>query len=389
MKIVMVHNEYTLPGGEDSVVVAEVSFLQGQGQKVIQYIRDNNEIKNYGLLRKALLYFEATWSEKSYREVRDLCRLHKPDVAHFHNTLPLISPSAYYACKEEGVPVTQTLHNYRLICPCGLLMRDSKICEECIGSDFRPALKHRCYRRSYIQTRAIVRMLNKHRKHQTYEKMVDKYVALTEFSRQKFIQAGFPAEKIIVKPNFLADPPQANYGGDYAIYVGRLRPEKGVDVLTCAWKRLPEFPLKMVGDGPQRDQLQQSAPSNVEFIGPVNQAKALSLILNARFLIFPSVWYETFGRTLIESFACGKPVVASRLGAAAEIVDDGRTGFLFEPGSPDDLAAKAKILIGNPSLAEELGRNARAQFEAKYTAEKNYEQLMSIYDLVITASKGQ
>lgn len=382
----MCHNKYQQAGGEDHSADAEIAVLRDHGNEVVVYRRDNDEIKTLTALKKALLYFATTWSKKSYEEVKRLCRSHKPDIAHFHNTLPLISPSAYYACKEEHVPVVQTLRNYRLICPCGLLMREGRICEECVSGDFHHALKHRCYHNSYIQTRAIVRMLKKHRKCETYDKMVDRYVALTEFSRKKFIQGGLPAEKISVKPNFLPDSPQANHAGDYAIYVGRLSPEKGVDVLIDAWKRLPPFPLRIAGDGPQRTRLQRLAPSNVEFVGHVEKGEALNLILHSRFLVFPSIWYETFGRTLIEAFACGKPVIASRLGSAAEIVQDKKTGFLFEPGSPDDLAAKARPLIDNPALAVRLGQNARAEFEEKYTAEKNYEQLSGIYNSVIEKS---
>jgi glycosyltransferase involved in cell wall biosynthesis len=230
-------------------------------------------------------------------------------------------------------------------------------------------------------------MLKKHRKRGSYDRMVDKYIALTEFSRQKFIQSTFSAEKIIVKPNFLPDPPQANYGGDYAVCVGRLSPEKGVDVLIDAWKRLPPFPLKVAGDGPQRVQLQRLASPNVEFVGQIEKSEVLNLILQSRFLVFPSLLYETFGRAIIEAFACGKPVIASRLGSAAEIVEDKKTGFLFEPGNPDDLAAKARILIDDTALTEELGRNARREFEEKYTAEKNYTQLLSIYNSVLDRSQ--
>jgi glycosyltransferase involved in cell wall biosynthesis len=359
-----------------------VALLRNYGNVAIEYRRHNNEIRNYGTLKKALLYFRTSWAEDSYRHIRDLCRKEKPDIVHFHNTLPLISPSAYYACKEEGIPVVQTLHNYRLICADGLLMRNGKICEECAGGNFRPALKHRCYRNSYIQTRAIVRMLKRHRKRQTYEGMVHTYIAQTEFLRQKFIQAGFPAERIIVKPNFLADPPQANYGGDYALFLGRLSPEKGAHILIEAWKDL-DFPLKIAGDGPQREELEEVRAPDVSFLGQVSQSEVFTLLSGARFLVFPSLCYESFPRVLVESFACGKPVVASRLGAAAEIMEDRKTGFLFEPGNPDDLAAKAKLLIADPALSQELGRNARAQFEEKYTAEKNYEQLLRIYDSVI------
>jgi len=383
MRVLKIHNKYIIHGGEDASVDAEVVLLRKSGNEVIEYYRDNDETKQYRPVRKALLYFAATWSRKSYEDIKELCRRHKPDIAHIHNTLPLISPSAYYACKEEGVPVIQTLHNFRLLCPGGLLMRDGKVCEECVGGDLRPALKHRCYRNSYIQTRAIVRMLKKHRKWETYDKMIDRYIAPTRFSLEKFIQGGFPADKIVVKPNFLLEPPHPDYNGDYAIYLGRLSPEKGLHILIRAWKSLQFFPLKIVGDGPLRPHLQTSAPSNVEFVGETQQNEALQILLNSRFLVFPSVCYETFGRALIEAFACGKPVVASRLGAAAEIVQDGKTGLLFEPRSPEDLAKKAKRLINDPELTTKLGRNARADFEEKYTAEKNYKQLLNIYNSVI------
>jgi len=358
-------------------------MLSERGVEVIEYVRDNNEIDGYGLVKKAMLYFTTTWSKEAEREIRELCRKYKPDVAHFHNTLPLISPSAYYACKEERVTIVQTLHNYRFLCPGALLLREGGICEECIEGDFRPALRHRCYRASYIQTRAVVRMLKKHRQMGTYEKMIDLYIALTEFVRTKFIEGGIPPEKIVVKPNFLRNPPDPKYGGDYAVYVGRLSPEKGVDVLLNAWKKIKRFQLKVVGDGPQRAQLESMRVENVEFVGAVPQEDVYSFILGARFVLFPSVWYETFGTVMIEAFACGKPVVASNLGSMAEIVKDKETGFLFTAGDPDDLAARVKLLIDDPTLAIELGRNARAEFDAKYTAEKSYERLMGIYASVI------
>lgn len=388
LRVLVGHDYYQHPGGEDLSVAAEVALLRGHGHEVIEYFRYNEEIKGYGVLKMMHLYAATSWSRKSYKEVRELCRKHKPDVASFHNTLPLISPSAYYACKVEGVPIVQTLRNYRFVCPGGMLMRDGRVCEECIGGDFRPSLKHKCFRNSYIQTRAVVRMLRKHWKKGTYTKVIDKYIALTEFAREKFVEAGLSREKIVIKPNFLMDPPEANFGGDYAVFVGRVSPEKGVHILLEAWRHL-EFPLMIAGEGPQRKELEAMAIPGVSFLGQVSAGEVLGLLSKARFLVFSSVWYETFGRSMIEAFACGKPVVASRLGTATEIVEEGRTGLLFEPGNAEDLAAKAKVLIDNPALAGEFGRNARVEFEAKYSAEVNYRQLIEIYDSVASSSTEQ
>lgn len=385
MRILVCHNSYQQPGGEDRSVAAEAALLRAHGHDVIEYSRHNDEIKDYRLLKKALLYFVTTWSRKSYREVKELCRKHRPDIAHFHNTLPLISPSAYYACKQEGVPVVQALRNYRLICPSGLLMRSGEICEDCIGGDFTPSLKHKCYRDSYIQTRAVVHMLRKHWKRGTYSQIVDMYIALTNFARDKFIEGGLPAEKIAVKPNFMLDPPQPCIGGDYAVFAGRISFGKGVHVLLKAWRQL-DFPLTVIGDGPQRRKLEEMRIPGVNFLGYLPHGDAIELLRRARFLVFPALLYETFGRAMIEAFACGKPVIASRLGTATEIVEDGKTGLLFEPGDAEDLAAKAKTLIDNSSLAEELGRNAREEFEAKYTPERNHRELVNIYLAAIRGS---
>jgi glycosyltransferase involved in cell wall biosynthesis len=334
------------------------------------------------------LYFLTTWAKDSYNRLCSLLREHEPDIAHFHNTLPLISSSAYYACVDNGVPVVQTLHNYRLICPGALLMRDGKVCEECIGGDFRPAVRHRCYRGSYIQTRAVVRMLKKNRKWGTYENEIHSYIALTEFARGKYIQGGLSADKIIVKPNFLPNPPESRFGGDYALFIGRISPEKGVNILLDAWKNI-QFPLKLAGDGPQRRELENSAPHAARFLGQVTREEVFNLLAGARFLVLPSVCYEGFPGTIVEAFACGKPVVASKLGSAAEIVENEKTGLHFQTGNADDLAEKADRLIKDPDLAVELGRNARKEFEKKYTAKRNHEMLIRIYEMAIENLKNE
>ncbi len=389
MNVLVVYNQYQQPGGEDIAVASESELLRRHGHVVVEYRRDNNDIKSYGLLKKASLYFTATWAKRSFREIKELCKNHKPDVAHFHNTTPLISPSAYYACKEEGVPVVQTLHNYRLLCPGTLLMRNGVACEECILRDFQPALKHKCYRNSYFATLALVRMLRKHRSLGTYDKVVDRYIALSEFSRKKFVEGGLPEDKVSVKPNFVLDPPEPRFEGEYAVYVGRLSGEKGIYVLLEAWKKESQIPLVVVGSSDLAKKLPSTAPPSARFAGEVPHEKAIQIILGAKFLVLPSLCFEGFPLALVEAFACGKPVVASRLGALEEIVKDGETGLLFEPGDANDLAAKVNKLTEDPALVVQMGRNAWLEFKRSYSAEVNYEQLVKIYSSVANAPVEQ
>ena len=300
-----------------------------------------------------------------------------------------LSPSVLGAAKDEGVPTVMTLHNYRLICPGALLMRGGKVCEHCIGKSPWHGVLRRCYRGSALQTALVARMISRNRRSGTWDRLVDAYIAITDICRGVFVRAGLPADRVIVKPNFLQeDPLPAESPGAGAIFRGRLSREKGVRTLIEAWKQVPEAPLTIVGDGPERPALEKLAASlpNVSLVGQAGQPEAMERIKQAAFLIMPSEWYETFGRCIVEAYACGRPVVASRLGAMAELVKDGETGLLFEPGNARDLAAKVKALLADPAECQRLGRAARAEFEAKYTAERNYEMLMAIYRRVIEKS---
>jgi len=243
---------------------------------------------------------------------------------------------------------------------------------------------HACWRGSRAGTAVVVAMLTIHRLLKTWQEQVDRYIALTEFARQKFIEGGLPAEKIVVKPNFVhPDLGMGRHEGDYALFVGRLSPEKGIQTLLRAWRHLKGVPLKIAGDGPLRAKLEgfvkNEGLEGVEILGRRPREDVFRLMREARVLVFPSEWYEGFPMTIAEAFACGLPVIASRLGAATEIVEDGRTGLLFEPGNPEDLAAKVKWAWQHPKEMEEMGREARQEYEQKYTAERNYEMLMDIY----------
>ncbi|WP_242009941.1 glycosyltransferase family 4 protein [Rhodothermus marinus] len=353
------------------------------GHEVIPFVEDNARLNGVNPLRAAV---NAVWSRESQERIRQFIRERKPDVAHFHNTFLMISPAAYYACKEEGMPVVQTLHNYRLICPGALLMREGRVCEECVGRAVPwPGVLHGCWRGSRLQTSVVAAMLTLHRAMKTWTEQVDCYIALTEFARRKFIEGGLPAEKIVVKPNFVdPDPGMGKHEGNFALFVGRLSPEKGVRTILQAWRLLEGVPLKVVGDGPLRAEIEafvrREGLEQVEVLGRRPREEVFRLMQEARVLVFPSEWYEGFPMTIAEAFACGLPVIASRLGAIAEIVEEGRTGLLFNPGSPEDLAAKVEWAWAHPRELAEMGREARREYEQKYTAEKNYEMLMAIYE---------
>jgi glycosyltransferase involved in cell wall biosynthesis len=389
--VLLIHNYYQQRGGEDAVVEAERDLLLSRGHGVATYFRHNREIQPDGFFSAAHLGLQTVWAHESYRELLSLLKRERPDVAHFHNTLPLISPAAYYACREAHVPVVQTLHNYRLLCPAGSSFREGQICEECVEHNLLRSLRHGCYRNSRAATAAVASMLAFHRARHTWTELVDCYIALTEFSRQKFIAAGLPAEKIVVKPNFVHPDPGPRLGlGELALFVGRLSPEKGLHTLLSAWKRLGNHvPLHIVGDGPLLHELDleksRRGLSSLVFRGRLSRESTLENIKRARFLALPSECFENFPLAIVESFACGVPVVASRLGAMAEIVADGRTGLLFTPGDAEDLAAKVEWVWTHPQEMAAMGRTARAEYEAKYTPARNCELLMQIYERAMAA----
>lgn len=381
MRILSVHNKYQIRGGEDESRESEERLLREMGHQVEVYEESNDNLAAIGAARVAL---KTVWSSEAYQIVRQRLKTTKHDIIHVQNFFPLISPSVYYAARAEGVPVVQTLRNYRLLCPNALFFRDGQVCEDCLGKFVPyPGVLHGCYRESRAASGGVTAMITAHRAINTWNEMVDVYIALTEFARQKFIQGGLPAEKIIVKPNFVNPDPGVGTGqGDYALYVGRLSVEKGLDTLLEAWEQLDHpMPLKIVGDGPLADRVIEAAKRmpQVEWLGRRPMPEVHALMGEAMFLIFPSKWYETFGRVAVEAFAKGTPVIAANIGAIAELVDSGRIGLLFQPGDSEDLAAKVEWALANPAKLAQMRLAARAEFEAKYTAEKNYKQLIEIY----------
>jgi len=380
-RILSVHNHYRQPGGEDQAFTAEASLLRENGHPVSLYEEQNDRIGN-GLLTGV----SVVWNQNSYRKLQALVRRNDIGLVHFHNTFPLVSPSAYYAVRKPGVAVVQTLHNYRLLCPSATLYRSGAVCEECIERrSHGPAVVHNCYRGSRLATAAVATMLGVHRAAGTWSRAVDIYIALSEFARGKFIQGGIPIDRIAVKPNFVTPDPGIGEGaGDYALFVGRLAPEKGIETLARAWQNLQDIPLKVVGDGPLS---RGSWPPGTTLMGHQPRDRVLALMRAARVLVFPSLWYECAPMTILEASACGLPVIASDLGSLPEFVTDHRTGLLFRPGDSTDLATKVRWAFQHPEQLREMRAEARREYESKYTAERNYRMLSAIYDLAIDSTR--
>ena len=377
MRVLIVHNKYLQYGGEDAVVAAESNLLLERGIEVERYERDNLDVANLTSLRLAV---DTVWSRRSLREVGALLDRLRIDVVHCHNTFPLVSPSVYRAAADRGIPVVQSLHNFRLFCPQAFLLRNDKPCEDCIGTLPWRGVAHRCYRGSAAQSAVLVAMVGVNRAIGSYRKPVTRYIALNEFCRKKFVQAGLPAERIVVKPNFVDPPPVSlDMPRRGALFVGRLSREKGVCAIAGAWRLLRSagVSLDVIGDGPDAEVL--SGIEGVRLRGPASSAQVYDAMARAAYLLMPSIWYENFPRVLVEAFACGLPVITSRLGAMAELVEDGLTGLLVEPGDAADLADKIAWANAHPAEMREMGQAARRRYEHSYTGDVNFSRLTAIY----------
>ncbi|MDI1259305.1 glycosyltransferase family 4 protein [Aquabacterium sp.] len=375
MRVLMVHNAYQQRGGEDSVVESEVALLRQHGHEVHVYERHNDEV---GQTPKWQLAAGTVWSSRTVRDVQALIAGFKPDVMHVHNTMPLVSPSVYWAAQKLGVPVVQTLHNFRLLCPQAMFVREGRVCEDCLGKVPWRGVLHKCYRGSRIQSAVMAGMLTTHRVLGTFATKVDKFIALNEFCRAKMIEGGLDGDRISVKPNFVDWQPAPRWdqrvGG---LYLGRLTPEKGMDVLLRALVRQPGLRVRVVGGGPMAEVV--TGASGVDYLGFLPLTEIWGHLSTASYMVVPSVWYEGFPRTIVEAFASGVPVIASRLGSLAEVVTDGKTGLLFNPGDDEDLAAKLAWAESHPQAMIRMGQAAREEYEARYTPERNCAELIEIY----------
>ncbi|MBY0472084.1 glycosyltransferase family 4 protein [bacterium] len=375
-RILLVHNRYRNYGGEDAVFDAEAELLRQQGNEVETYIRDNQDIH-----QPLAAASEALWSHRTVKEIDALAATFKPNLIHVHNTFPLISPSIFWAAEKNKIPIIQTLHNYRLICPQAMLLRNGQICEDCVGGFAWKGILRKCYRDSAAQTAAVAGSVGLHGMLGTYSNKVTRFIATDEFCREKFIEGGLPSEKIQVKPHFV---PKAEVSASHrkgGIFVGRLSKEKGISVLSDALK-IQEAPLRVVGSGPD-ESLLRNIPG-VELLGFLSRKEIYSQLASAAWLVAPSISYETFGLSIVEAFACGTPAIVSRIGALKSLIEDGVTGLLVEPGNPRDLSEKIQWAQNHPAEMARMGKAAHEKYVAKYTPEKNYERLKEIYENVLS-----
>jgi glycosyltransferase involved in cell wall biosynthesis len=389
MRILQLHNRYQVTGGEEGVVQAEQQLLRDRDHAVQLLEVSNDHISSP--LDKAQVAIKAIYSSAAKRQVAQAIADFQPDVVHVHNFFPLLSPAVYDACNDRQVPVVQTLHNYRLACPKAMFFRAGEICETCLetGSPW-PGVKYGCYRGSSTQTAVIASMLTIHGWRKTWQERVNAFIALTEFQRQKMIQAGLPSDRLHVKPNFLdANPePRQIPAVPFVLSVGRLSEEKGIDVAIAAYTHNPNLPLlKIVGDGPIRAALEQQVQAanlnhKIIFLGRQDKSQVLALMRQAIALIFPSIWYEGFPLTIVEAFGCGLPVIASHLGSMAEIVEHAVTGLHFPAQNPVALATQIDYLTQQPTIQTTLSQNTQQVYQARYTPDINYKQLIDIYQKV-------
>lgn len=391
MKVLLVHSAYQQFGGEDSVVRAETELLQSHGDEVVSYTRHNDETKNFNVVQKALFFPQSIYSWKTSSEIDDVVRRVKPDVAFVHNIYPLISPSAYHTLHALGVPTLQVLHNFRPFCPNGLFYTQGQVCEACKGGNYLNAVRKRCFKDSYALSGLYALTLGLNR----LAGMVDKisgFICLTEFFRIKMREAGVPESKLFVRPNFVRSPAlQADEktSNGYALFMGRLSPEKGCWTLIHAFEQMPAVKLKIVGTGPMeqelRDYIRDKKLQNIEVLGFKSGAEKWDILRNSFCLVLPSEWYENFPISALEGFMASKPVIASRMGGLPYIVEEGKSGLLFESGNAGELAGRIQYLADRPEEAMRMGACGRHLTETKYGPEQGYSNLKEIFSQVKAA----
>lgn len=380
MRVLVVHNAYQHLGGEDTVVESEVALLREHGHEVQTYSRSNDEITGSSQLSVAQ---QTLWSARTGRDLHGLVAAFQPNVIHAHNTFPLVSPALYWAAARLGVPVVQTLHNFRLMCLNALYLRGGKVCEDCNGKLPWRGVVNGCYRGSKPASAVLAGMLTLHRGLGTYQNKVARYIALNEFCRTKFIEGGLPADRIVIKPNFVAAPAPVESTRAGFLFVGRVSQEKGINCLSDALRLNPSLTLRVAGDGP--DVARFDGVHNARQLGRLSRQAVQAEMSRASAVVVPSICYETFGMVVIEAFASACPVIVSRIGALASLVVDGHNGLLFEPGDSHELAQKMAWAMAHPKEMAAMGRRARADYEASFSAKANHQRLLEIYEEAVHA----
>lgn len=402
MKILLAHNFYgsSAPSGENTVFEAEKRLLKEHSHAVSTSTRHSDDIRSQGLWGAIKGGLSTPWNIFSYHGLKKRIGTENPDILHVHNFFPLLSPSIFHAANGQQTATILTLHNYRLFCAAGIPMRDGRTCTDCLDRhSVLPALQHGCYRNSRLTTLPMAAMISLHRFLGTWQRHVDAFIALTQFQKELMVAAGLPKDRVHVKPHFYANPPSPlpwESRPSRIVYMGRLGEEKGVRVLLEAWRKwgrkCPE--LDIIGDGPLRQELQTLSEQaglgdRVNFLGQLPFAKAQERLAQARLMVLPSLCFEGFPMVIREAFALGVPVAASNLGSMPCIVNDGKNGVLIEPGNASAFYHAVKTIWDDQESLGQMGRNARAEFEEKYTADANHEILINIYRQAIESRTSQ
>ena len=386
LAILVVHERYREYGGEDAAVDAQVRMLEGAGHRVELIEVDNDTIDDTsGVAGRVRLAATTIWSTTGIRRVTKAVRAMRPDVVHVHNTFPLLSPAIYGPSRALGPAVVQTLHNFRLVCPNGVLFRDGHPCQDCVGKPVAlPGVVHACYRDSVLASGVVAGMLAVHRIRGTWRHDIDRFVALSWFARDRLIRGGVPPSRMRVLRNFVDEPsaPDGDAGEDL-LFVGRLTEDKGVPILLDAWRsaRIPGR-LRIAGDGPLGPLVRKAASepeSRIDALGRLAREATLAEMRRARAVVVPSQWYENCPMTVIEAFACGRPVIATRHGGLAEMVEDGGTGLLVDPRDVAGLTASLARAAADPDLMLVMGRAARRRYEEAYSPDVAYRALIDVY----------
>lgn len=389
--VLLIHNYYQIPGGEDTVVSNEKKSLEENGYEVILYTRNNVELYQMSRARRFItLLCSNFFNWKTYYDMIRIIKEKNVDIVHVHNTLILISPAVYYAAKRCKIPVVQTVHNFRLECPGALFYRDNRICEECVQQGLYCAVKHKCYHNSRMQTMAYAMSLSLHRLLGIYKTVY--FICLSEFNKEKLLllnkrKAIIAPEKVYVKPNFTFEREEHGVAEekDYYLYMGRMDDSKGVPMLLEAFEKLPDVSLRLAGDGKNAEEYKKKAAEkrlkNITFLGHLSKEELQETICGSKAVIVPSQWYETFGMVIIEAYACHKPVLVGDIGNISLLVEDGKTGYKFRYNDADALVDTIKRMEHEDRRA--MGEESYKLFMEKYTQKQNFEVLHQIYSDIL------
>lgn len=367
---------------------AEVQLLKDRGHEVLTYQKSNDEINGRSVWSKTHHLLHLHWNQETYLELTGIIKEFQPEIAHFHNTFFMMTPSVYYACHDQKIPIIQSLHNFRMMCCNALFLRNNKPCEDCLTYSHMRGIMHGCYKNSRILSALVTKMNQYHKKRKTWECIINGYIVGSEFTKSKYVAYGIDEDKIFVKPNCLYPEPEnesIEANSRYSLYVGRLDVEKGIEALLEAWDKITDYKLMVAGAGPMKETVERAAQNNhnIEYLGLLDQQKVQALIRTAQFVIVPSVCYENFPRVIAESFAFQTPVLTSRLGSLSEIIKEGETGEFIDEMNSSKMASKINQMFADEAHLEAMGLNARKYYEEHFSSEVIHNDLTNIYSKII------